>query len=217
MICIINLALWICLKFNIKVAKKTHSRFKPRFKPCQPAGGGSGTGGVAAVDCSSTSSPSLPPSCAGLPELGKPGELGNLFGKYGKWWWRINQLFPAILGGEGFFPVLSIFFFGNWGVRFNHPSINYQLVHWWFGILGVVLSNNPFHKGFLNMQTTNPNQKLTIKSWNYGRNIFALLQQNTGTFIYSSWVLGLVIEEGCKYHKQQGWRFGFRKIYGKIL
>ena len=30
---------------------------------------------------------------------------------------------------------------------------------WWFGILGVPLSNNPFHKGILGMQTTNPNQQ----------------------------------------------------------
>ena len=36
----------------------------------------------------------------------------------------------------------------------------------WFGILGVP-SNNPFHKGIPGIQTTNPNQQLTI-SWMVG-------------------------------------------------
>ena len=35
---------------------------------------------------------------------------------------------------------------------------------WLFGILGVPLSNNPFHKGIPGIQTTNPNHQLTI-SW----------------------------------------------------
>ena len=29
------------------------------------------------------------------------------------------------------------------------------MVHWWYGILGIHLSNNPFHKGIPNIQTTN--------------------------------------------------------------
>ena len=33
---------------------------------------------------------------------------------------------------------------------------------WWFGIAGVPLSNNPFHRGIPGIQTTNPNHKLTI-------------------------------------------------------
>ena len=32
----------------------------------------------------------------------------------------------------------------------------------WFGILGVPLSNNPFHKGIPGIQTTNPNHQVTI-------------------------------------------------------
>ena len=32
---------------------------------------------------------------------------------------------------------------------------------WWFGILGVLLSNTPFHKGIPNTQTTNPNHQQT--------------------------------------------------------
>ena len=35
----------------------------------------------------------------------------------------------------------------------------------WFGILGLPLSNNPFHKGIPNIQTTNPNHQLTIGWW----------------------------------------------------
>ena len=31
---------------------------------------------------------------------------------------------------------------------------------WCFGILGVPLSNNPFHKGILGIQTTNPNHQI---------------------------------------------------------
>ena len=42
--------------------------------------------------------------------------------------------------------------------------INWWLGDWWFGILGIPLSNNPFHKGILGIQTTNPNHRLTI-SW----------------------------------------------------
>ena len=37
-----------------------------------------------------------------------------------------------------------------------------RMVNWWFGILGVHPSNNPFHKGIPGIQTTNPNQQLTI-------------------------------------------------------
>ena len=33
---------------------------------------------------------------------------------------------------------------------------------WWFGILRVPLSNNPFHRGIPGIQTTNPNQQLNI-------------------------------------------------------
>ena len=36
------------------------------------------------------------------------------------------------------------------------------MVSWWFGILGVPLSNNSFHKGILGIQTTNPNHQLRI-------------------------------------------------------
>ena len=35
---------------------------------------------------------------------------------------------------------------------------------WWFGILGIPLSNNSFHEGIPEIQNTNPNQQLTI-SW----------------------------------------------------
>ena len=41
----------------------------------------------------------------------------------------------------------------------------------WFGILGIPLSNNPFHKGILGIQTTNPNHQLTI-SWQDPDNAF---------------------------------------------
>ncbi len=34
-----------------------------------------------------------------------------------------------------------------------------------FGILGVPLSNNPFHKEILGIQTTNPKHQLTINWW----------------------------------------------------
>ncbi len=49
------------------------------------------------------------------------------------------------------------------------PKLGQLLVNWWFGarwfgILGIPLSNNPFHKGILGIQTTNTNQKSTI-SW----------------------------------------------------
>ena len=100
----------------------------------------------------------------GCPNWGNQGNWGTYLVNMASGGEESINFSPPFWEGRDFFSVLSIFFFGNWGVRFNHPSINYQLVHWWFGILGVVLSNNPFHKGFLNMQTTNPNQKLTIKS-----------------------------------------------------
>ena len=35
---------------------------------------------------------------------------------------------------------------------------------WWFGILGIPLSSNPFHKGIPGIETSNPNHQLTI-SW----------------------------------------------------
>ena len=39
-----------------------------------------------------------------------------------------------------------------------------SMVNCWFGIrIGVHLSSNPFHKGILGIQTTNPNHQLTIK------------------------------------------------------
>ena len=59
------------------------------------------------------------------------------------------------------------------GAIYNHPfGTIYHLyiafwgvicyLGWWFGILRVPLSNNSFHKGILGIQTTNPNQQLTI-------------------------------------------------------
>ena len=41
------------------------------------------------------------------------------------------------------------------------------MVNWWFGLvvwdsIGMPLSNNPFHKGILGIQTSNPNHQLTI-------------------------------------------------------
>ena len=33
---------------------------------------------------------------------------------------------------------------------------------WWFGILGVPLSTNPFHKGIPGIPTTNPNHQVTF-------------------------------------------------------
>ena len=46
------------------------------------------------------------------------------------------------------------------------PEIQLMVNCWfgarWFGILGISLSNNPFHKGILGIQTTNPSQQLSI-------------------------------------------------------
>lgn len=98
------------------------------------------------------------PGCPNRGATGEPGET-YLVITYGKGGEESINFSPTFWEGMIFFGVEHSF--SNWGVRFNPPSINDQLVHWWFGILGVVLSNNPFHKGFLNMQTTNPNQKLT--------------------------------------------------------
>ena len=36
------------------------------------------------------------------------------------------------------------------------------MVNWWCGTLGMHPSDNPFHKGILRIQTTNPNQQWTI-------------------------------------------------------
>ena len=50
-----------------------------------------------------------------------------------------------------------------------YENFNYWLIGglgWWFGILGLPLSNNPFHKGIPGIQTTNPNHQLTI-SWKF--------------------------------------------------
>ena len=46
----------------------------------------------------------------------------------------------------------------------SHPIAPQLMVNGWFGILGVPVSNNPFHKGIPRIQTTNPNHQLTI-SW----------------------------------------------------
>ena len=52
----------------------------------------------------------------------------------------------------------------NEELHINQPMVNCWFEAWWFGILGVYPSNNPFHKGVPGIQTTNPNQQLTI-SW----------------------------------------------------
>ena len=50
----------------------------------------------------------------------------------------------------------------------NHSLIQLT-VNWWFGsrwfgiFFGVALSNNPFHKGILGIQTTNPNHQFTFR------------------------------------------------------
>ena len=44
-------------------------------------------------------------------------------------------------------------------VLFSPPFLNQWLIGglgWWFGILGIPRSNNPFHKGILGIQTTGP-------------------------------------------------------------
>ena len=60
---------------------------------------------------------------------------------------------------------------GSWearpGVNDAQWPVSQLTINWWFGarwfgILGIPLSNNPFHKGILGIQTTNPNQQLTI-------------------------------------------------------
>ena len=75
-----------------------------------------------------------------------------------------------------FTPSPELFFF----------TINAQLmVNWWFGILGIPLSNNPFHKGILGIQTTNqplvemPNQKKTTATC-------PMSQKNSGQFVLPS-------------------------------
>ena len=35
-------------------------------------------------------------------------------------------------------------------------QVDQLMVNWWFGILGIPLSNNPFHKGIQGIQTTGP-------------------------------------------------------------
>ena len=37
-----------------------------------------------------------------------------------------------------------------------------QMVHWWFGFLGVPSSNNPFHKGIPGIQTTRKTMYVTL-------------------------------------------------------
>ena len=44
---------------------------------------------------------------------------------------------------------------GHPGFRNQNPYISANGLGWWFGILGIPLSNNPFHKGILGIQTTN--------------------------------------------------------------
>ena len=46
----------------------------------------------------------------------------------------------------------------------KHTHPNQLIFSWWFGILGMPLCHNPFHKGILGIQTTNPNHHLTL-SW----------------------------------------------------
>ena len=57
-------------------------------------------------------------------------------------------------GGFFFCFFLCLFFF---------RGTNQLMASWWFGILGVHPSNNPFHKGIAGTQTTNPNQQSTIR------------------------------------------------------
>ena len=58
----------------------------------------------------------------------------------------------------------------------------------WFGILGVHPSNNPFNKGILGIQTTNPNQQLTI-SWSHS-SLNKIFRQNWEVFFpqVSGWL-----------------------------
>ena len=53
----------------------------------------------------------------------------------------------------------------NFQEKRNQLMVNCWFGARWFGILRVPLSNNPFHTGILGIQTTNPNQQLTM-SWN---------------------------------------------------
>ena len=54
----------------------------------------------------------------------------------------------------------------NWIISLSRGEILKNMkpppsFRWWFGILGMP-SNNPFHKGIVGIQTTNPNHQLTI-------------------------------------------------------
>ena len=57
-----------------------------------------------------------------------------------RWTWQLGE----ITGGRYFFFPKDVSLWLIVGLG------------WWFGILGVPLSNNPFHKGILRIQTTGP-------------------------------------------------------------
>ena len=50
------------------------------------------------------------------------------------------------------------------GLFSANPYVNLKdlMVNWWFGILEVPLSSNPFHKGILGIQTANPKHQSAI-------------------------------------------------------
>ena len=54
------------------------------------------------------------------------------------------------------------------GCSCSQLMVNFWFGAWWFGILRVLRSNNPFHKGILGIQTTNPNHQ-SIISCLFGR------------------------------------------------
>ena len=57
--------------------------------------------------------------------------------------------------------ILSAFQYGTY-----HLMVNWWFGALWFGILAKTLSNNSLHEGIPGIQTTDPNQQVTI-SWAY--------------------------------------------------
>ena len=82
--------------------------------------------------------------------------------------WESNLCPPGVSGVLIFWhpetPRCKVKIFFGWWMLLQ-PMVNGVVLGWWFGIPGVPVSNNPFHKGIPGIQTTGPPNHQLTNSW----------------------------------------------------
>ena len=98
---------------------------------------------------------------------------------------KMNPFWRAYFS-DGLKPPTSFFCYMKVLLQFSSWLI--VGLGWWFGILRVPLSNNPFHRGILGIQTTGaPNQQVAF-SWSclFEKNIQPLKMNSLGMIFHFS-------------------------------